>query len=93
MLLSFICNTYDIGEGAELKFMAASLSVECVKPHVFSMSEPHGGIKVVGLIALLTGVPLTLGAIIYSLYPIRHVLETRTERKCSPLVDFMSSRW
>jgi hypothetical protein len=93
-LLSFTCNSYDIvEEEEELKIMAASLSVECVHPLSFSLSEPHGGIKVIGLVALLIVTPLILISLYMSIYPIRHLLENRTKRKCSPLVDFIISRW
>ena len=74
--------------------MASDFSVECVEASNFSASEGgHATIKLIGLVAFLVIVPLIFAAVYSSLHPIRHILESRTERKCSPLVDFAVSRW
>ena len=73
--------------------MASDLTVECVEAGVFTGPEEHATIKAIGLAALLVVAPLTMVCFYNSMYPIRDVIETRTERKCSPLVDFALSRW
>ena len=73
--------------------MASDLTVECVEAGVFTGPEEHATIKAIGLAALLVVAPLTMGCVYNSTYPIRDVIETRTERKCSPLVDTFIARW
>ena len=92
--LSFICTPYDAGEGEQLRVMASDLSVDCVEAHVWSMTDGgHATIKVIGLTALIVVIPLLLGVFSASLSPIQTIIETRTERKCTPLMDFAISRW
>ena len=81
-----------MSEGEWVSYMASDLTVECVD-HLDFFGSLHGNIKAVGLAGLLTVLPLSFGAFYFNLYKIRRILEARTGRKCTPLMDFAISRW
>ena len=70
---------FDGGDDGMMCYMAADLSIPC-------SSSEYTVIKVLAVASLLIVTPLTLGAFFICLLPIRQVLETRTKRKCSPLI-------
>ena len=85
---SFPCQDFDVGDGQKpATYMAADLSVDC------SGDEPRGTIIAIAAVALAITIPLVVGVMALFLRPIRDVLESRTEKECSPLIDFAVSRW
>ena len=78
--LSFVCVQYDTGDNSKVSFLASDMGIECG-------TDAHRAVMVPAWCGILIVVPLILATIIYSLLPIRHILENRTGRKCSPLID------
>ena len=85
----FPCKEFDVGDSeTPVTYMAADLSVSCG-----GKAEPRGSIITIATMAVIATIPLIIGMMFFLLWPIRDVLETRTEKECSPLVDFAVSRW
>ena len=78
--LSFVCVEFDTGPGSSVSFLASDMSIECE-------TDAHHAVKVPAWCGILIVVPYIIANMIYSLLPIRHILENRTGRKCSPLID------
>ena len=78
--LSFVCIDFDTGPGSPVSFLASDMSIECE-------TDAHRAVMVPAWCGILIVVPLILATIIHMMLPIRHILENRTSRKCSPLID------
>ena len=68
--------------------MAADLSVDCS-----GGAEPRSTIIIIAAVALAMTIPVVMGVMVVMLWPIKDVLESRTKKDCSPLIDFATSRW
>ena len=81
--LSFVCVQYDTGQpgdNSKVLFLASDMGIECE-------TDAHRAVMVPAWCGILIVAPLILATIIYMILPIRHILENRTSRKCSPLID------
>ena len=84
--LSFVCTTYDKNLPSEAIYLVADKTVLCD-------SSDHMPIVATASVAMAIVSPMTLASLFVSLIPIRTILETRTERNVSPLVDFIVSKF
>mmetsp|Transcript_105238 Transcript_105238/g.303571 ORF Transcript_105238/g.303571 Transcript_105238/m.303571 type:complete len:1201 (-) Transcript_105238:380-3982(-) len=83
---AFGCISLDDGEGGRVSFLSVDPSMDCD-------SDRYRMIRNLAIIALTIAVPLMTLMTIAMVWPMRHVLATRTERTCSPILDIFISRW